>query len=150
MWVGPSVTCFKLSCVASSANSLPCRLVESPLHHSEFLALKYPISIAIVGEQSLILIIVSSHFWLNKENWAMLWLWELYRTVKKKLSEPFWNSQTRYSSSVVKSGLRASGKLSLKYKQTPPLRKLEGWSHRKSLHPSTARLGSSYEIEESK
>ena len=51
---------------------------------------------------------------------------------------------------MVKSGLRASGKWSLKYKQTPPLRKLEGWSQGKSLYPSVASLRSSEEIEESK
>ena len=46
---------FKLYCVASSANLVPCRLVESPFKHSEFQTLKPPIYIAIVGQQSLIL-----------------------------------------------------------------------------------------------
>ena len=46
---------FKLYCVASSANLVPCRLVESPFKHSEFQTLKPPIDIAIVGQQSLIL-----------------------------------------------------------------------------------------------
>ena len=141
---------FKLYCAASSASSVPCRLVESPFHHSEFLALKSPIYIAIVGEQSLILMIVSSHRCLNKENCSLLWLGEQYKAVKKKRLEPFWISQTRQSSSVVKSGRRASGNWSLKHKQTPPFRKLEGWSQQKSLYPLIASLGSFEEIEESK
>ena len=120
MWVGPSMIWFKLYCAASSASSVPCRLVESPFHHSEFLALKSPIYIAIVGEQSLILKIVSSHLYLNKENCSMLWLGERYKTVKKKSLEPFWISHTRHSFSVFKSGLRASSKWSLKWKQTAP------------------------------
>ena len=57
---------FKLYYAASSANSIPCRLVELQFHRSEFLALKSAIYIAIVGEQSLILMIVSSHLCLNK------------------------------------------------------------------------------------
>ena len=150
MWAGPSMIWFKLYCAVSSARSGPCRLVELPFHHSEFLALKSPIYIAIVGEQSLILMIVSSHRCLNKENYSLLWLGEWYKAVKKKRLEPFWISQTRHSSSVVNSGLRASGKWSLKYKQTPPFCKLEGWSQQKSLYPSTASFGSSDEIEESK
>ena len=123
MWVGPSMTWFKLYCAASSASSVPCKLVESPFHHSEFLALKSPIYIAIVGEQSLILMIVSSHLCLNKENCLILWLGERYRTVIKKRLKPLWISQTRHSSSAVKLGLITTGKWSLKYKQTPPLRK---------------------------
>ena len=51
----PSMAWFKLYCVASSANLVPCRLVESPFKHSEFQTLKPPIYIAIVGQQSLIL-----------------------------------------------------------------------------------------------
>ena len=47
-------------------------------------------------------------------------------------------------------GLITSGKWSLKYKQTPPLRKLEGCSQPKSLYTSIGSLGSSDEIEESK
>ena len=46
---------FKLYCVASSADLVPCRLVESPFKHSEFQTLKPPIYIAIVGQQPLIL-----------------------------------------------------------------------------------------------
>ena len=90
MWLGPSMIWFKLYCAASSARSVPCRLLESPFHHSEFLALKSPIYIAIVGEQSLILMIVSSHCCLNKENCSLLWLEKRYKTVKKKSLEPFW------------------------------------------------------------
>ena len=135
---------------ASSASSVHCRLVESSFHHSEFLELKSPIYIATVGEQSLILMIVSSHLCLNKENCSMLWLGERYRAVKKKRLESFWISQTRHSSSVVKSGIRASSRWSLKYKQTASLRKLEGWLQPKCLYPSIASLGSSDEIEESK
>ena len=150
MRVGPSMTWFKLYCAASSVSSVPCKLVESPFHHSEFLALKSPIYIAIVGEQSLILIIFSSHLCLNKENCSMFWLGERYRTVIKKRLEPFWISQTRHSSSVVKLGLIANGKWSLKYRQTPPLRKLEGSLQRKSLHSSIVSPGSSDEIEDSK
>ena len=150
MWVRPSMIWFKLYCAASPASSVPCRLVESSFHHSEFLELKSPIYIAIVGEQSLILMIVSSHLCLNKENCSMLWLRERYRAVKKKRLEPFWISQTKHSSSVVKSGLRASSRCSLKYKQTASLRKLEGWLQPKCLYPSIASLGSSDEIKESK
>ena len=153
MWVGPSMTWFKLCYAASSASSVPCKLVESPFHHSEFLALKSPIYIAIVGEQSLILMIVSSHLCLNKENCSMLWLGERYKIVMKSRLEPFWISQTTHSSSVVNLGLIANGKWSLKYKPTPPLRNLEAWSQRKSFHPSIASLVSSIaslEIEESK
>ena len=87
---------------------------------------------------------------LNKENCSMLWLGERYRIVMKKRLEPFWISQTRHSSSVVKLVLMASGKWPLKYKQTSTFRKLEGWSQLKSLHPSIASLGSSDEIKESK
>ena len=72
MRVGPLLILFNLYCAASSASSIPCRLVESSFHHSEFLALKSPIYIAIVGEQSLILMIVSSHRCLNKENSSVL------------------------------------------------------------------------------
>ena len=46
---------FKLYCVASPANLVLCRLVESPFKHSEFQTLKPPIYIAIVGQQPLIL-----------------------------------------------------------------------------------------------
>ena len=150
MWVGLSMICFQLYCAASSASSVSCRLAESAFHHSEFLTLKSPIYIAIVGEQSLILMIVSSHRCLDKENCSILWLGERYKIVKKKRLEAFWISQARHSSSVVKLGLRASGKWSLKYKQTPPFCKLEGWSQRTSFYPSIASFGSSHEIEESK
>ena len=51
---------------------------------------------------------------------------------------------------MVKFGLIASGKWSLKYMQTPSLRKLEGWPQRKSLYPAIASLGSSDEVKESK
>ena len=114
MWVGLSMTYFKLYCAASSACSVPCKLVEYPFHHSEFLTLKSPLYITIVGEQSLILMIVSSHLCLNKENCSMLWLGERYRTVMKKGLEPFWISQTRHLSNAVKLGLITSGKWSLK------------------------------------
>ena len=150
MWVGQSIIWFKLCCAASSASSVPYRLVESPFHHSQFLTLKSPMYIAIVGGQSLILMIVSSHRCLSKENCSLLWLGEWCKTDKKKRLEPFRIPQTRHSSSVVKSGLRASGKWSLKYKQTPHLHKLEAWLQRKKLYPSIASLGSSDEIEESK
>ena len=133
--------CFQLYCAASSASSVSCRLAESAFHHSEFLTLKSPIYIAIVGGQSLILMIVSSHRCLDKENCSMLCLGERYKTVKKKRLEAFWISQARHSSSVVKLGLRASGKWSLKYKQTPPFCKLEGWSQRTSFYPSIASFG---------
>ena len=66
------MTWFKLYSAASSGSSVPCRLVESPFHHSDFQALKSPIDAAIVGQQSLILMIVSSHLCLNKENCSML------------------------------------------------------------------------------
>ena len=94
--------------------------------------------------------IVSSHLSFNKENCLMLWLGERYRTVIKKPLEPFWISQRRDSSSAVKLGLITSRKWSLKYKQTPSLCKLEGWSQRKNFYPSVASLGSSDEIEGSK
>ena len=90
MWVGPSMTWFELYCAASSVSSVPCRLVESPFHHSDFQALKSPIYAAIVGEQSLILMIASSHLCLNKENCSMLWLGGQCRIVKKKRLEPVW------------------------------------------------------------
>ena len=90
MWVGLLMIWFKLYYAASSASSTPCRLVELPFHQSEFLALKSPIYIAIVGEQSLILMIVSSHLCLNKENCSMLWLGGQCRIVKKKRLEPVW------------------------------------------------------------
>ena len=116
--VGLSMIWFKLYFAASFESSVHCRLVESPFHHSEFLALKTTIYIAIVGEQSLVLMIVSSHLCLNKENCYMLWLGERCKTLKKKCLEPFWISQTRHSSSAVKSDLRASGKWSLKSPNT--------------------------------
>ena len=83
MCVGPSVNWFKIYCAASSASSALCKLVESPFHHSEFLALKSQIYIAIVGEQPLILMIVSSHLCLSKENYSMLLLGEQYRTYEE-------------------------------------------------------------------
>ena len=70
--------------------------------------------------------------------------------LMKKYLEPFWISQTRYSFIVAKLGMIASGKWSLKYKQTPLLCKLEGWSQRKILYPSIDSPGSSDEIRESK
>ena len=73
MWVVPSITWFKLCCATSSASSAPWKLVESPFYHSEFLALESPIYMAIIGEQSLILMIVSYYLCLN-------------RTVLKKLN----------------------------------------------------------------
>ena len=90
------------------------------------------------------LMIVSSHLCLNKENCSMLWLGERYRIVMKNFE-----FQTRHLSSVVKLGLIASSKCSLKYKQTPLLGKIEGWSQRKSLYPSIVSRESSDEIEES-
>ena len=45
IWVGPSMTWFKLYCAASSTSSVPCILAESPFHHSAFLVLKSPIYI---------------------------------------------------------------------------------------------------------
>ena len=66
------MTWLKLYCAASSASLSPCRLIESPFYHSEFLALKSPIYIAVVGEQSLILMILSSQLYLNKERCSML------------------------------------------------------------------------------
>ena len=89
IWVDQSMTWFKLYYAASSASSVPCKLVESPFNHSEFLALESPIYIAIVGEQSLTLMIVSSHLCFNKENCSMLWLGDRYRTVMKKPLDSF-------------------------------------------------------------
>ena len=74
LWEGPSMAWFKLYCTASSASLVPCRLVESPFHHYDFLTLKSPMYTAIVEEKSLTLVIVSSHLCLNKENYSMLWL----------------------------------------------------------------------------
>ena len=81
MWVALSMTWFKLYCTASSASLVPCRLVEFPFHHFKYLALKFPIYIAIVGEQSLMLMILSSHLCLNKENCSMRWLGEFHRHI---------------------------------------------------------------------
>ena len=78
MWVALSMTWFKLYCTASSASLVPCRLVEFPFHHFKYLTLKSPIYIAIVREQSL-LMILSSHLCFNKENCSMLWLGEFHR-----------------------------------------------------------------------
>ena len=69
--------------------------------------------------------------------------------MKNRLN-PFWISQTRHSSSVINLSLLASGRWSLKYKQTSLLHILEGWMQRKSLCPSIASLGSFHETKESK